>query len=145
VVILDHNGAIVEMRTPSRLANRAQRRALAARDKGCAFPGCDIPPAMCVAHHVLWWSRGGHTVLTNLVLLCSRHHTDIHAGEWTIQMLDGIPWFTPPKWLDPDQKPLRNTIHDAIDEVTRLAQQLWLDIHVEKRSRAGPDEKGPAP
>jgi hypothetical protein len=100
---------------------------------------------MCVAHHIIWWSRGGQTVLTNLVLLCARHHTEIHAGEWTIQMLDGIPWFTPPKWLDPDQKPLRNTIHDAIDEVTRLAQQLWLDIHVDERSRAGPDEEGPAP
>ena len=27
------------------------RRALIARDRGCAFPGCDRPPHWCHAHH----------------------------------------------------------------------------------------------
>ncbi|MFZ5871879.1 MAG: DUF222 domain-containing protein, partial [Actinomycetota bacterium] len=127
VVILDSNGAIVQMRDPGRLANRAMRRALAARDGGCAHPGCSAPPSWCDAHHVRLWSRGGRTVLENLVLLCPRHHTLIHCGEWRIEMRDGVPWFVPPRHLDPDQRPVRNTLHTALAEATALAQQLWHD------------------
>jgi hypothetical protein len=127
-VVLDANGAIVEMRTPQRLANRAQRRALAARDRGCAFPGCGAPPSACEAHHVVWWTRGGETILTNLVLLCPRHHTEIHAGDWVVAIRDGTPWFTPPRWLDPDQRPIRNTVHAAVSEIRVMAHQLQLDV-----------------
>jgi hypothetical protein len=130
VVILDSAGAVVEMRDPGRLANRAMRRALAARDGGCAFPGCSAPAAWCDAHHVVFWSRGGKTVLDNLVLLCARHHTEIHAGEWAVTMRDAVPWFVPPKHLDLDQTPVRNTMHTAIAQATALAQQLWLDSDV---------------
>ncbi len=77
---------------------------------------------------MIWWTRGGKTTLTNLVLLCPRHHTEIHAEEWTVTIRDGVPWFTPPRWLDPDQAPLRNTVHDAITEIRTLAQQLRLDV-----------------
>ncbi|MFZ5872598.1 MAG: DUF222 domain-containing protein, partial [Actinomycetota bacterium] len=142
VVVLDRKGAVVEMRSPTRLATRAQRRALAARDRGCAFPGCGLPPSMCEAHHLIWWTRGGQTVIDNLVLLCARHHTEIHTGAWTVSMRDGVPWFTPPVWLDPDQTPLRNTLHDAVAAVTRLAQQLRLDIHV-PATEAPPDDPDP--
>jgi Domain of unknown function (DUF222) len=45
LVVLDRAGAIVEMRSPARLATRAQRRALVVRDGGCAFPGCSAPAA----------------------------------------------------------------------------------------------------
>jgi hypothetical protein len=127
-VVLDQDGAIVEMRSPQRLANRAQRRALAARDRGCAFPGCGAPPSACEAHHVIWWTRGGETIITNLVLLCPRHHTEIHAGDWNVAIRGGVPWFTPPRWLDPDQAPIRNTVHDAVAEIRTLAQQLRLDL-----------------
>jgi hypothetical protein len=130
VVILDSAGAVVEMRDPGRLANRAMRRALAARDGGCAFPGCSAPPAWCDAHHVTLWSRGGKTVLDNLVLLCPRHHTEIHACEWAVTMRDAVPWFVPPRHLDLDQTPVRNTVHTAIAQTTALAQQLWLDSDV---------------
>ncbi|WP_242419678.1 HNH endonuclease signature motif containing protein, partial [Frankia sp. CpI1-P] len=33
------------------------RRALAARDRGCTFPGCDRPPSWCEAHHVIHWTH----------------------------------------------------------------------------------------
>ena len=45
-VVLDKNGKIIEMASVSRFANRAQRRALAARDGGCAWPGVHHPPAV---------------------------------------------------------------------------------------------------
>jgi len=29
-------------------------------------------------------------------------------------MIKGVPWCTPPRWLDPDQTPRRNTAHDQM-------------------------------
>ena len=49
--------------------------------------------------------HGGDTCLQNLVLLCRHHHQVIHHGHWTVQIVDGLPWFTPPSWIDPDQQP----------------------------------------
>jgi hypothetical protein len=73
-----------------RLATRAQRRALLARDGGCAFPGCCRTKGLR-AHHVVDWLRGGPTDVTNMVLLCQRHHTLLHKGEFDIRMVDGLP------------------------------------------------------
>ena len=70
----------------ARYANRAQRRALTARDRGCAFPGCDRPHHACDAHHITWWEHGGPTDLDNLVLLCRFHHTLIHTGLYTVHI-----------------------------------------------------------
>jgi hypothetical protein len=61
----------------------AQRRALVARDRGCIVPGCKRKPRWCHAHHVLRFPNGP-TNLSNLVLLCSRHHQQIHAHHLTL-------------------------------------------------------------
>jgi hypothetical protein len=87
------------------------RRALIARDRGCTFPGCDRPPGWCDSHHIIHWADGGPTALTNLTLLCDRHHRLIHAQEWHIRITGGHPEFIPPRWLDPDQTSIRNTVH----------------------------------
>lgn len=82
------------------------RRALTARDHGCAFPGCGRPPAWCHAHHIRHWTDGGPTALTNLVLLCGYHHRAVHHHGWHVHLGDdGHPWFTPPPWTDPTQTP----------------------------------------
>ena len=31
------------------------------------------------------WSNGGETALDNLVLLCTKHHTAVHEGGFTIR------------------------------------------------------------
>jgi Domain of unknown function (DUF222) len=97
----------------SRTFTPAQRRALGLRDgNGCAFPGCDRPLVWCDGHHIRHWIDGGPTDLANGILLCCYHHTTIHLGDWIIQLAaDGKPHFIPPTWIDPAQKPLRNTIH----------------------------------
>ena len=56
------------------------RRALAHRDKGCAWGGCDYPAEWTDAHHITHWADGGPTNLGNLVLLCRRHHRAVHEG-----------------------------------------------------------------
>ncbi|WP_269459628.1 hypothetical protein [Allokutzneria albata] len=32
----------------------------------------------------------------------------IHEGDWEIVFEHGIPSFVPPRWVDPEQKPVRN-------------------------------------
>jgi hypothetical protein len=97
----------------SRLATGPLRRALVLRDRGCAFPGCDRPPHWCDAHHVLHWSNGGPTELSNLVLLCGYHHRLIHHSDWQVKInpQDGLPEFIPPAYIDQDQRPMRNRCH----------------------------------
>ena len=63
------------------------RRAITARDRHCAAPGCDTPPAACHVHHIIPRSQGGTTSLGNCLLLCSFHHLIlIHRWGWTITL-----------------------------------------------------------
>jgi predicted restriction endonuclease len=65
----------------------ALRRAVIARDRRCAFPGCDQPPAACQVHHLKPRARGGETALGNLVLLCGFHHlTAVHRWGWVLTL-----------------------------------------------------------
>ena len=57
------------------------RRALVVRDGGCRFDACDRPAAWTDAHHIVHWAGGGPTSLSNLVLLCRRHHRAVHEGK----------------------------------------------------------------
>ena len=83
-MLLNPNHVDLDLGRTVRLANRAQRRALAARDRGCRFPGCDRPIGWTVAHHVEFWENYGPTDISNLVLLCEHHHHLIHEGGWTL-------------------------------------------------------------
>jgi hypothetical protein len=71
----------LEVGRATRVVAAAQRAALAVRDGGCRFPGCDRPPAWCEAHHLRHWVHGGTTDLGNLVLLCRAHHRAVHEGH----------------------------------------------------------------
>ncbi|MTD12617.1 DUF222 domain-containing protein [Nakamurella sp. YIM 132087] len=113
-VVMNGDGVPLDLGRSQRTANRALRRALAHRDRGCAFPGCDRPPAWCHAHHIDFWGRDlGPTSLHNGALLCGFHHQLIHREAWRIRMnpVDQLPDFIPPAWLDPGQRPRRNTSH----------------------------------
>ena len=65
----------------------AVRRALAARDRTCRFPGCTS--RRCDAHHIEHWADGGATRLANLVLLCRRHHRAVHEGGFDVTVGHG--------------------------------------------------------
>ena len=69
----------------SRTIPPSTRRALESRDRHCVFSGCDRPPIWCDGHHLIWWTRGGPTKLTNLALVCRIHHRMVHEGGWTLE------------------------------------------------------------
>jgi hypothetical protein len=81
----------------TRVVTPAQRIALAVRDGGCMFPGCQRPLAWCEAHHLWHWLDGGPTDLANLLLLCRAHHRAVHDGGWQLaRQPDGHLTATPP-------------------------------------------------
>jgi hypothetical protein len=122
----------------TRLANRAQRRALAALYPTCAIPGCTVPASLCKAHHVIWWENGGFTDLVNLVPLCCWHHHAIHDRGWqltltpdrrlTIEYPDGTCQTTGPPTRGP----------------TRCTSPTPSDVRIEPRHRYE-DEAAGAP
>jgi hypothetical protein len=72
------------------------RRALRSRDRGCRFPGCENH-RFVDAHHIRHWARGGETTLSNLVLLCRRHHRWVYEGGYSAEALsDGSVGFRDP-------------------------------------------------
>jgi hypothetical protein len=70
----------------TRLANRAQRRALRGLYATCAIPGCGVRYDHCKLHHVIWWRHGGCTDLDNLLPVCARHHHKIHDADWEVTL-----------------------------------------------------------
>ena len=110
--VLGTDSQVLDLGRTVRLFPPSVRRAIALRDKGCAFPGCDRPPSWCEAHHVDWWERDlGSTSYHTGCLLCQFHHTLIHQGDWTVTMEEGRPTFWPPPWIDPQRNPRRNNLH----------------------------------
>ncbi|MEC3974798.1 HNH endonuclease [Amycolatopsis sp. H20-H5] len=76
-----------------------------------------------MAHHLAHWSdpggAGGRTDIINLSLVCEGCHRLIHHGEWDMRLRHGIIEWLPPKWLDPERRPIRNTAHDPPRQCNR--------------------------
>jgi hypothetical protein len=96
--MLDSLGLPVDLGGAQRHPSAAQRRALIARDGCCAFPGCDAHVGWLDAHHLRRWNDLGPTDLSNLVLLCRRHHRVAHRCGWSLT-LDADGWT---RWTAPD-------------------------------------------
>jgi hypothetical protein len=96
-VVVDSLGVPLDLGRRVRRATAAQRRAIAVRDGGCVFPGCDLPPHWCDAHHVVPFEAGGATDVSQLASLCRRHHGVTHRAGWQMDATaDG--WFS---WTTP--------------------------------------------
>jgi hypothetical protein len=74
----------LEVGRATRVVQPAQRAALAVRDGGCVFPGCDRPLSWCDAHHLWHWIDGGPTDLGNLAMVCRAHHRRVHEEGWQL-------------------------------------------------------------
>jgi hypothetical protein len=92
-VIIDAASRPLDVGRTTRITPPWIRRALIVRDGGCAFPDCGRPPSWGDPHHVVHWTSGGPTALSNLVLLCRRHHRLIHHKRFSVDIADGLPRF----------------------------------------------------
>ena len=92
VIVENEEGEPLSVGRKSRTVPTGIKRALRARDKGCAFPGCHHT-RFVDAHHIQHWSAGGETSLDNLLLLCSRHHRLVHEGGFSIERDYQNHWF----------------------------------------------------
>jgi 5-methylcytosine-specific restriction endonuclease McrA len=78
----DPEGRVVEIGARTRTIPPALRRALHHRDRGCRFPGCGVRVGQ--GHHIHHWAQGGPTTLSNLALLCRRHHRAVHEEGYHV-------------------------------------------------------------
>ena len=96
----DEAGRPIEVGVRTRTIPPAMRRALNHRDRGCRFPGCGV--RFTQGHHLRHWAEGGPTTLSNLALLCRRHHRAVHEEGYKVYRgLDGALRFR-----RPDGRPL---------------------------------------
>lgn len=94
--VLKADSMVVDVGRAKRTAQPAQWRALKARHKTCAWPGCDRPISMTQAHHIDFWKEGGRTDLRRMVPLCYHHHRLVHEGGWQVVKAGERLEFIPP-------------------------------------------------
>ncbi|PQZ96111.1 hypothetical protein CQ018_02175 [Arthrobacter sp. MYb227] len=107
-VVLGTQSEPLDLGRTQRFFSRAQRRAMALRDKGCINPGCSMPAYRCEANHIQPWYLGGKTDLCNGALLCPTCHASFHAEHLKIIFVGAIPYVLQNRALDPEQKLRRN-------------------------------------
>ena len=139
-VVMQHDadGHITEVGARTRTIPPALRRALQHRDRGCRFPGCALPFGQ--GHHIRHWAHGGPTTLSNLALLCRRHHRAVHEegyqverqadGDLRFRRPDGrpLPQVPPPAAVPSDPVNALRAAHDAqgLHVHARTAMPGWL-------------------
>jgi len=119
----DGEGRLMEIGARTRTIPPALRRALHHRDQGCRFPGCGL--RFTQGHHLRHWAHGGPTTLSNLALLCRRHHRAVHEeGYQVVRLPDGalqfrrpnghpLPEVPPPAAVPEDPIKALRASHDA--------------------------------
>ncbi|SFV20509.1 HNH endonuclease signature motif containing protein [Micrococcus terreus] len=122
-VVLGAQGQIVDAGPARRLFPAPLRRAIIARDRGCAAPGCGQPATYCQVHHVQHYEHGGPTTVENGVLLCEHHHQAVHHDQFRIHMRHGVPWFEDTSSTARSRQASSRT--GAEPELTR--NQYWAD------------------
>ncbi len=139
-VMMQHglDGRVVEVAARTRTIPPALRRALHHRDRGCRFPGCGLRFGQ--GHHIRHWAQGGPTTLSNLALLCRRHHRAVHEegfhvdrqphGELRFRRPDGqlLPEVPSPRDVPGDPVNLLRARHAAEGRVlhARTGTPGWL-------------------
>ena len=130
-VVMRHtaDGRVEEVGARTRTIPPALRRVLHHRDKGCRFPGCGRPFGQ--GHHIRHWAHGGPTTLSNLALLCRRHHRAVHEEGYQVERLpDGELEFRRPDGRSlPDVPSQPSVAHDPVHALRARHESQGLWIH----------------
>src|SRR5437870_2837816 len=95
--VLKADSVVIDVGRATRAVSPAQWRALKARHRTCAAPGCDRPMNLTSPHHVEFWARGGKSNLSNLLPLCYFHHRLVHEGGMQVVRAGEGVKFIPPE------------------------------------------------
>ena len=107
----------------------ALRRALHHRDRGCRFPGCHLPFGQ--GHHIRHWAQGGPTTLSNLAMLCRRHHRAAHEEGYHVERQpDGeLRFRRPDGWALPDVPPSPAVPRDPVQALRARNEATGLQVN----------------
>ncbi|WP_104137497.1 HNH endonuclease signature motif containing protein [Arthrobacter sp. ZGTC131] len=142
------SGAPLEIGRTSYRVPKTMRQWLRLRDGRCPFPGCNNHSLDNEADHLLAWSEGGGTGVTNLGQPCRKHHRLKHTTAW--RPVDATR-DQPPRWISPagrsypseqqDWEPPHLPDHTGhADEGPEWGPSDWPDVLARA---AGPGETGP--
>ena len=124
----DAEGQVIEVGARTRTIPPALRRALQHRNGRCRFPGCEVRFGQ--GHHLQHWAQGGPTTLSNLVVLCRRHHRAVHEEGYQVDRLPaGALQFRRPDGRPlPEVPPRASMPADPVAELRARheAEGLWL-------------------
>ena len=125
----DEDDRVVEIGARTRTIPPALRRALQHRDRGCRFPGCSVRFGQ--GHHLHHWAHGGPTTLSNLALLCRRHHRAVHEeGYQVARGPDGALRFRRPDGRPLPEVPQAAVVRgDAVKLLRARHDALGLRVH----------------
>ena len=130
-VVMRHaaEGRLLEIGARTRTIPPALRRALHHRDRGCRFPGCGVRAGQ--GHHIRHWAQGGPTTLSNLALLCRRHHVAVHEEGFQVERQpDGDLGFRRPDGrVFPDVPPPTRVPPDAVGVIRARHATQGLVLH----------------
>ena len=133
-VIMRHapDGRVVEVGARTRTIPPALRRALEHRDRGCRFPGCSVRFGQ--GHHIRHWAHGGSTTLSNLALLCRRHHRAVHEEGYRLerQADDELRFWRPDGRPLPEVPPPAPVSDDPVRALR--ARQDEQGLHIDRRT-----------
>jgi hypothetical protein len=104
------NGKALALYHTKRIASPAQRIVLYAKDRGCTFPGCDVPGYLCEVHHRNRYAVNPVTDINDLTFGCGPNHKLADQGWTTRKNAHGDTEWIPPPHLDHGQ-PRVNTHH----------------------------------
>ncbi len=129
IMLHDPDGRVTEVGARTRTIPSALRRALHHRDRGCRFPGCGVRFGQ--GHHIRHWAHGGPTTLSNLALLCRRHHRAVHEEGYQVERRpDGeLRFLCPDGRLLPAIPPSPSVPHDPVGVLRARHDAQGLRLH----------------
>jgi hypothetical protein len=130
-VVMRHDGGgrVIEVGARTRTIPPALRRALQHRDQGCRFPGCGVRFGQ--GHHIRHWAHGGPTTLSNLTMLCRRHHRAVHEEGYQVERQpDGELQFRRPNgWIIPEVPRSADLPADPVAVIRGRHEETGVALH----------------